>query len=338
MKPFGVFTNLAVSLLLCAGAAHFDLAHAQGVTLQSHQNDPAAQAIFQACQADADSYFQAAGGDANAAQIVNGFVSSQLSRDLISDSQALQSQYKFHEDMLARESGPGANPVGAPAHRTGMCIAREAMRWRAAQDSAPARPPAPQVFQRNSGATAQAPKSVDANAQTAVNDVLQAQRNQPADEENNGISPKWRPVDRQIKQAFDAEAKRRQKRVHHAANDMTQCLKVEATGAREEWGMAGRFRIKNTCGSAVRASWCANEMECSSGHGNLWTIPAGSDWPIFFADPNNPFIRVGGCKVASESVPLPSDAALARAGGLYSRHSEPPSAPGVGSMPGHSCE
>jgi hypothetical protein len=139
--------------------------------------------------------------------------------------------------------------------------------------------------------------------------------------------------------AFATErARLRGRRLHNAANDVTQCLQVIPTRVRREWGTSARFRLANRCGFPVEASWCANARECGAGHGNLWTIRANSDYPIFFADPDAPYIRVGGCRTRADRVPLPSDAAINRQGGIDTRHNDPPAAPGVGIMQGHVCE
>lgn len=124
-------------------------------------------------------------------------------------------------------------------------------------------------------------------------------------------------------------------KLHFAANDMTQCMKVVPTGTRLEWGTSGKFKMINTCSDTVNVSWCANRAECDGDHGNLWTLRPGMEWPIFFADPADPYIRVGACRNMGK--PVPPDAQLARQGGVSTRHNDPPVAPGVGIMPNHKC-
>ncbi len=104
---------------------------------------------------------------------------------------------------------------------------------------------------------------------------------------------------------------------------------------RQEWGIEGRYRLVNTCGYPVEASWCANKTECDTGRGNLWSILPNNSWPIFFAGAE---IKVGGCKAGDAKQPLPSDADIAQAGGINESHQQPMPYPGVSVMPGHRCE
>lgn len=128
------------------------------------------------------------------------------------------------------------------------------------------------------------------------------------------------------------------RKLHNRLNDVTPCLAVDPTGVREEWGMEGRFRIRNTCSFPVEASWCANKKECESGHGSLWKLPPKATWPIFFADVANPMIGIGGCRTDETKRPLPSDAAINAAGGINTSHKQPMPYPGVAIMPGHRCD
>lgn len=141
--------------------------------------------------------------------------------------------------------------------------------------------------------------------------------------------------DAAARQAYQAGKSRL---MHNSLNDATSCLKVEPTGVRVEWGIEGRFRLINTCGFPVAASWCANVQECGQGRGNLWTLPPGKDWPIFFADPGNPSIQVGGCRAGQAKRPLPSDAEINRQGGVSEARSPPVPAPGVSLLTSHRCE
>lgn len=136
-------------------------------------------------------------------------------------------------------------------------------------------------------------------------------------------------------QDFD---KTKTRKLHNRENDATDCIKVEPTGVREEWGMEGKFRLRNICSYPVEASWCANAAECTTGRGNTWKIPASKTWPIFFADPASPYVGVGACRTGADAKPLPSDAAIAAAGGVNVSHKPPAPAPGVQTMPNHRCE
>ena len=128
------------------------------------------------------------------------------------------------------------------------------------------------------------------------------------------------------------------RKLHNRANDVTPCLAVDPTGVREEWGIEGRYRIRNTCSFPVEAAWCANKKECSTGRGNRWTIGPKKTWPIYFADIANPEIGIGGCRTEDKRAALPSDAAISAAGGIQTAHKSPMPFPGVTIMPGHRCE
>lgn len=126
--------------------------------------------------------------------------------------------------------------------------------------------------------------------------------------------------------------------VHNRANDATACLKVEPTGVISEWGIEGRFRLINSCGYPVEASWCANNAECSTGRGSTWTIRGGGNYPIFFADADNPNIAVGGCKAGeAKQPPLGEQPGINRTGFSEARDM-PQAAAGVTLMPNHRCE
>lgn len=132
--------------------------------------------------------------------------------------------------------------------------------------------------------------------------------------------------------------KMRTRTLHNRANDATACLKVEKTGVTSEWGIEGRYRLVNSCGYPVEASWCANTAECFSGRGNLWTIRAGGDYPIFFGDPTNPDIQVGGCKAgAAKEAPLAQQPGINQSGVNEAREMPAP-APGVSLLTNHRCE
>lgn len=128
------------------------------------------------------------------------------------------------------------------------------------------------------------------------------------------------------------------RKLHNRLNDVTPCLAVDPTGVREEWGMEGRYRIRNTCSFPVEASWCANKSECTTGRGSTWKLPPKGVWPIFFADLANPQIGIGGCRTEENRIPLPSDAALSAAGGINTSHKPPIPYPGVTILPGHRCD
>ncbi|MFT3725240.1 MAG: hypothetical protein QM773_16845 [Hyphomonadaceae bacterium] len=154
-------------------------------------------------------------------------------------------------------------------------------------------------------------------------------------EDGGPVSEQSRRDNAKAQQDFE---KTKSRKLHNRENDATDCIKVEPTGVREEWGMEGRFRLRNTCSYPVEASWCANAAECSTGRGNTWKIPASKTWPIFFADPSNPQIGIGACRTGADAKPLASDAAIAVAGGVNTSHKQPTPAPGVSVMPSHQCE
>lgn len=132
--------------------------------------------------------------------------------------------------------------------------------------------------------------------------------------------------------------KMRSRVVHNRANDATACLKVEPTGVVSEWGIEGRFRLVNTCSHPVEASWCANTAECSEGRGSTWTIRPRGDYPIFFADADNPTIGVGACKAGdAKQPPLGEQREVARTGFSEARDL-PQQAKGVTLLQTHRCE
>lgn len=149
--------------------------------------------------------------------------------------------------------------------------------------------------------------------------------------------PAYRRLNFATADAFMAETKRQQgktRRYHNSANDVTACLKVQPTGTRQEWGTSGKMKLVNSCGFPVAASWCANAQDCAGGHGNLWTIDAGKDWPLFFSDPQNPHIEVGGCRTAATASPPPPPGAPAP----LSKHQDPQPAAGVTFLHNHTCD
>jgi hypothetical protein len=141
--------------------------------------------------------------------------------------------------------------------------------------------------------------------------------------------------DAAARQAYEAGKTRK---MHNSLNDATACLRVEPTGARTEWGIEGRYRLINSCDYPVSASWCANTRECETGRGNLWTIRPRGGYPIFFADPANPQIQVGGCREGEGKRPWPSDAALNRQGGVSEARAQPIPAVGVSLLLSHRCD
>lgn len=202
----------------------------------------------------------------------------------------------------------------------------------------PAPAPAPAAVASNAGA-------YGPRARAALDSVLapgapKAKPNAPkldysAVADGGPITEQTKKDDDAARQAFD---KTKQRKLHNRENDATDCVRVEPTGVRQEWGMEGRYRIVNTCGYPIEASWCANSEECGAGRGNTWKIPANGKWPIFFADPTNPEIGVGACRTGAQAKPLPSDAAIAAAGGVNTSHLQPAPQPGVGAMQNHRCE
>ncbi len=129
----------------------------------------------------------------------------------------------------------------------------------------------------------------------------------------------------------------RSRLVHNRANDATACIRVEPTGVQQEWGIEGRYRLRNTCGYPISASWCANGAECALGRGNLWTIRAGGEWPIFFADPTRPHIQVGACKAGEARQPPLGQQNVEQAGFSEDRDLPAP-APGVSLLMNHRCD
>lgn len=125
--------------------------------------------------------------------------------------------------------------------------------------------------------------------------------------------------------------------VHNRANDATACIRVEPTGAQMEWGIEGRYRLRNNCGYPIAASWCANAQECGAGRGNLWTIAPGKDWPIYFADVANPNIQVGACKAGDARQPPLGQQGVERTGFNAGRDTPAP-APGVSLLTRHRCD
>jgi hypothetical protein len=127
--------------------------------------------------------------------------------------------------------------------------------------------------------------------------------------------------------------------VNNHADDATDCLSVVKTGTKVEWGTSGKFKLINTCSYPVEAAWCANTKACEGHAGNLWTIGAGRDYPIFFADESAPDIRVGACRVQSQRTSKVDVVADGRgAGQIDTSHKPPQPAPGVSIMQDHSCD
>lgn len=157
-------------------------------------------------------------------------------------------------------------------------------------------------------------------------------------EQDLQILPTYQAAQRAAQRAFQQEGELRKTKLHRNANDATQCLQVERTGTQVEWGIEGRFRIINRCDYQIEASWCANTAECTQGFGSTWKLNPGVDWPIYFSDPDRPFIRVGACRTEANRISLPSDAALRQPGAVNSRHNDPPAALGVARMQSHICE
>ena len=130
-------------------------------------------------------------------------------------------------------------------------------------------------------------------------------------------------------------AKGKQRKMHFGDNDATPCIRVDATGNKIEWGVEGRYKLVNVCSYPLEVAWCANVKECNGPGGNLWTIDAGKDYPIFFSDETNPYIEVGACLIGATAKPLP---------GPYGSFSElhksphPSSAPGVHQMTKNMCQ
>ncbi len=131
----------------------------------------------------------------------------------------------------------------------------------------------------------------------------------PAAQAQDPITPEGQRLQMQAANAWPqrqgAVAPGKQRRVHFGDNDATPCVRVDATGNKIEWGVEGRYRIVNTCSYPVDVSWCANVRECNGPGGNLWTIRAGKDYPIFFSDETNPYIEISACHTGANALPLP---------------------------------
>lgn len=125
--------------------------------------------------------------------------------------------------------------------------------------------------------------------------------------------------------------------IHNRANDATACLAVEPTGVKMEWGIEGRYRIRNNCSYPVEASWCANMADCGAGRGNKWNLAPNMAWPIYFADVTNPNIQVGACKSGSAKAPPLGQQTVERNGFDASRVQPTPEL-GVSLLPLHICE
>jgi len=125
--------------------------------------------------------------------------------------------------------------------------------------------------------------------------------------------------------------------IHNRANDATACIRVEPTGAQMEWGIEGRYRLRNSCSYPISASWCANTNECGGNRGNMWTIAPGKDWPIYFADVANPNIQVGACKAGDARQPPLGQQGVERTGFNAGRDTPAP-APGVSLLTRHRCD
>lgn len=136
------------------------------------------------------------------------------------------------------------------------------------------------------------------------------------------ITPDWQSKLSQSSAAADqrsSDLAKKTRKYHNGANDATNCISVALTGTRVEWGIDGKMRMVNTCEYPVAVSWCANTHDCEGGHGNLWTINPGQEWPIFFVDIDHPDVRIGACRVAPQAVPPPPPGAPAPS----ERHLEP---------------
>ncbi len=73
------------------------------------------------------------------------------------------------------------------------------------------------------------------------------------------------------------------------------------------------MRMVNTCEYAVDVTWCANRTECAAhpwseyyvpSSGNTWQLGPGAEWPIFFTDPRDPYIRLGACRTGADEIPF----------------------------------
>jgi hypothetical protein len=153
------------------------------------------------------------------------------------------------------------------------------------------------------------------------------------------VAPAFQENNERMAKDFSRDRAEKSNKVHNHANDATSCLSVVATGTKVEWGAAGKFKLVNTCSYPVQASWCANTSDCQSGHGNLWSIGAGKDYPIFFADASAPDIRVGACRTGSYATSKVDVVANgAGASMVDTAHDAPQPAPGVSIMPNHKCD
>jgi hypothetical protein len=169
--------------------------------------------------------------------------------------------------------------------------------------------------------------------------LAQARLNQ-MDGGSASSSPQTARVDTSASEAnFRDWQKNRSHSVNNHADDATDCLSVVKTGTKVEWGTNGKFKLINTCSYPVEAAWCANTKDCESHVGNLWTIGAGRDYPIFFADESAPDIRVGACRIQSQRTSKVDVVADGRgAGQIDTSHKPPQPAPGVSIMQDHSCD
>jgi hypothetical protein len=153
------------------------------------------------------------------------------------------------------------------------------------------------------------------------------------------VASSYQDTNDQMAEAFQRQREGGTQKLHNHANDATSCLSVVATGTKVEWGASGKFKLVNTCGYPVAASWCANTRDCDSGIGNLWTIGAGKDYPIFFADPAHPDIRVGACRTGAQATNKVDVVANNNGVSMVDTAHDPPQpASGVSIMPGHKCD
>jgi hypothetical protein len=157
---------------------------------------------------------------------------------------------------------------------------------------------------------------------------------------DSASTPQTARVDTSASEAnFRDWQKNRSHSVNNHADDATDCLSVVKTGTKVEWGTNGKFKLINTCSYPVEAAWCANTKDCESHVGNLWTIGAGRDYPIFFADESAPDIRVGACRIQSQRTSKVDVVADGRgAGQIDTSHKPPQPAPGVSIMQDHTCD
>lgn len=165
-------------------------------------------------------------------------------------------------------------------------------------------------------------------------------RLQQMDDGSASSSPQTARIDTSASEAnFRNWQKNRAHTINNHADDATDCLSVVKTGTKVEWGTSGKFKLINTCSYPVEAAWCANTKACEGHAGNLWTIGAGRDYPIFFADESAPDIRVGACRVQSQRTSKVDVVADGRgAGQIDTSHKPPQPAPGVSIMQDHTCD